>query len=53
MTTIRIHLDPVEEGMLKEVQKINRRYRDMESVLLSLIREEYAKTPKGKAGRLK
>ncbi len=53
MTTIRIHLHPVEEEMLKEVQKVNRRYRDIETVMLSLIREEYARTPKGKAARLK
>jgi hypothetical protein len=48
MSTIRIHLHPVEAEMLKEVQKVNRRYRDLESLLLGLIREEYAKPPKGK-----
>ena len=51
MSTIRIHLHPVEAEMLKEVQKVNRRFRDIESLLLGLIREEYAKTPKGKAQR--
>ena len=53
MNTIRIHLHPVEAEMLKEVQKVNRRFRDIESVLLGLIREEYIKTPKGKAQRSK
>jgi len=49
MSTIRIHLHPVDAEMLKEVQKVNRRYRDLETLLLDQIREEYAKTPKGKA----
>ena len=48
MSTIRIHLHPVEPEMLKEVQKVNRRYRDLEALLLGLIREEYSKTPKGR-----
>ena len=48
MSTIRIHLHPVEAEMLKEVQKVNRRFRDIESLLLGLIRDEYAKTPKGR-----
>lgn len=48
MKTIRIHLHPVEEAMLLEVQKGNRRYRDLEALLLGLIRDEYAKTPKGR-----
>ena len=52
MKTIRFHLHPVEEAMLVEVQKSNKRYRDIESLLLGLIREEYAKTPKGKAERV-
>jgi len=51
MSTIRIHLHPVEAEMLKEVQKVNRRYRDLETLLLGLIREEYAKTPKGRSSR--
>jgi hypothetical protein len=52
MKTIRIHLHPVEETMLVEVQKSNKRYRDIESLLLGLIRDEYAKTPKRKAERV-
>ena len=53
MSTIRIHLHPVEAEMLKEVQKVDRRVRDIDSLLLGLIREEYAKTPKGRAQRFR
>lgn len=49
MKTIRIHLHPVEEAMLVEVQKSNKRYRDIESMLLGLIRDEYAKMQKAKS----
>jgi len=49
MSTIRIHLRFGEEQMLKEVQKVNPRYKDLESLLLGLIRDEYAKTPKGRS----
>ena len=49
MKTIRVHLHPVEEAMLIEVQKVNRRFRDIETLLLGQIREEYAKTPKGRS----
>jgi hypothetical protein len=52
MKTIRIQLHPVEVAMLLEVQRVNRRYRDLETLLLSQIRDEYAKTPKGKAERV-
>ena len=51
MSTIRIHLHPVEAEMLKEVQKVNRRFRDIDTLLLGLIRDEYAKTPKGRSGK--
>ena len=51
MSTIRIHLHPVEAEMLKEVQKVNRRFRDIDTLLLGLIREEYARTPKGRNSR--
>ncbi|MCP9846274.1 hypothetical protein KBY86_05125 [Synechococcus sp. Lug-A] len=51
MSTIRIHLHPVEAEMLKEVQKVNRRFRDIDTLLLGLIREEYAKTPKGRSSK--
>jgi hypothetical protein len=48
MKTIRVHLGPVEEAMLLEVQKVNRDYRDLQSLLLSQIQQEYAKLPKSK-----
>ncbi len=50
MKTIRIHLTPVEEAMLMEVQKSNRNYKHLQGLVLNQIREEYAKTPKGKQG---
>ena len=48
MKTIKIHLHPVEAEMLKEVQRVNRSFRNVETLLLGLIREEYAKTPAGR-----
>jgi len=48
MSTIRIHLHPVEAEMLKEVQKVNQRFRNIESYILDQIRHEYEKTPNGK-----
>jgi hypothetical protein len=41
MKTIRIHLHGVEEAMLKDVQKKIPRFRDLEGMLMNLIREEY------------
>jgi hypothetical protein len=41
MKTIRIHLHGVEEAMLKDVQKKVPRFRDLEGMLMDLIREEY------------
>ena len=52
MKPIRINLHPVEEAMLVAVQKSNKHYRDVESLLLGQIREEYAKTLKGRAERV-
>jgi hypothetical protein len=37
--------------MLVEVQKVNKAYKDLQSLLLNQIRQEYAKTPKGRAAR--
>jgi len=34
------------------VQKVNRRFRDIDTLLLGLIRDEYAKTPKGRSSRM-
>jgi hypothetical protein len=49
MSIIRIHLHPVESEMLKEAQKTNPRYKDLETLLLGLIRVEYAKITKGRS----
>jgi hypothetical protein len=51
MSTIRIHLHPVEAQMLKEVQKVNRRFRNIETLLIDLIHSEYGKTQKGRIMR--
>jgi hypothetical protein len=48
MKTIRIHLGPVGEAMLLEVQKVNRDYRDLQGLILSQIQQEYAKLPKSR-----
>jgi hypothetical protein len=41
----------VEAAMLAEVQKVNKAYRDLQSLLINQIQQEYAKTPKGRAAR--
>ena len=46
MKTITIRLPDVEAAMLIEVQKVNKAYRDLQSLLLNQIQQEYAKTPK-------
>ena len=51
MKTITIRLPDVEAAMLVEVQKVNKAYRDLQSLLISQIQQEYAKTPKGRASR--
>ena len=51
MKTITIRLPDVEAAMLVEVQKVNRAYRDLQAHLLQQIRQEYVKTPKGRASR--
>jgi hypothetical protein len=53
MKTIRIQLDPVEEAMLLEVQKINRDFRDLKVIVANQIRQEYAKVAKGKRQSLR
>ncbi len=44
-TRLTPHINLIDTGQ----QKVNRRYRDLETLLLGLIREEYAKTPKGRS----
>ena len=51
MKTITIRLPDVEAAMLLEVQKTNRAYRDLQGLLLTQFRLEYAKTPKGRVSK--
>jgi hypothetical protein len=51
MKTIIIRLPDVEVAMLVEVQKVNRAYKDLQGLLLHQIRQEYSKTPNGRASR--
>ena len=51
MKTITIRLPDVEAAMLIEVQKRNKAYKDLQAVLIQQIRQEYAKTPAGKASK--
>ena len=41
MKTITIRLPDVEAAMLLEVQKVNRAYRDLQSLLIGQIRQQY------------
>ena len=43
MKVIQIRLNAVEEQMLKEVQKRNKVYRDLEALLKQQIKAEYQK----------
>ena len=43
MKTLTIRIPDVEAAMLVEVQKRNKSFRDLQALLLSLIREEYGK----------
>ena len=51
MKTITTRLPDVEAAMLLEVQKAKKAYRDLQGLLLKQIRQEYAKTPGGRASR--
>ena len=46
MKTIRIHLQGVEEAMLQEVQKRNQKFRDLETLLVEQIHQEYNRIKK-------
>jgi hypothetical protein len=41
--TLTIRIPDVEAAMLLEVQKTNKSFRDLQGLLLGLIREEYGK----------
>jgi hypothetical protein len=51
MKTIIIRLPDVEAAMLVEVQKFNRSYKDLQSLLVSQIHQEYTKTPSSRLPR--
>jgi hypothetical protein len=44
-------LPDVEAAMLVEVQKVNKAYKDLQSLLLNQIQQEYQKPPKGRAAK--
>jgi hypothetical protein len=43
MKTLTLRIPDVEAAMLLEVQKSNKSFRDLQGLLLGLIREEYGK----------
>ena len=53
MKTLTIRIPAVEAAMLVELQKTNKSFRDLQKLLLDLIREEYSKTVQGRGGKVK
>lgn len=51
METVTIRLPDVEAAMLVKVQKVNKDYRDLQSLLMSQIQQEYLKAPNGRVLR--
>jgi hypothetical protein len=49
MKRLIINVPAVEAAMLLEVQKMDKTYNDLEGLLLAQIRQEYRKTPTGRA----
>jgi len=43
MKTLTLRIPDVEAAMLAEVQKSNKSFRDLQGLLLGLIRQEYGK----------
>jgi hypothetical protein len=43
MKTLTLRIPEVEAAMLLEVQKTNKAFRDLQGLLLGLIRQEYGK----------
>jgi hypothetical protein len=41
--TLTLRIPPVEAAMLVELQKTNKSFRDLQGLLLGLIRQEYGK----------
>jgi hypothetical protein len=46
MKTFQVRLDDVECAMLSELRKVKSQYRDIQSMLAEMIREDYAKYAK-------
>ena len=51
MKAISIRIANVEAAMLAEAQKVNKSYRDLQGLLVSLIPQEYEKAIKGRGSR--
>ena len=51
MKIITIRLPDVEAAMLGEVQNRNKEFKDLQQLMIQQIRQEYAKTPAGKASK--
>jgi len=51
MKTLTLRIPDVEAAMLVEVQKTNKFFRDLQGLLLGLIRQEYQNTPAGKTSK--
>jgi hypothetical protein len=43
MKTITLRIPSVEAAMLQELQRTHKQFRNLEAVVLGLIREEYGK----------
>jgi hypothetical protein len=43
MKTITLRIPPVEAALLQELQKTHKQFRNLETLVLGLIREEYGK----------
>ena len=51
MKTITLRIPAVEAAMLQELQKTHKQFRNLEVLLLGLIRDTYRNTSKGKAAK--
>lgn len=43
MKTITLRIPPLEAAMLQELQKTHKQFRNLDALMLGLIREEYGK----------
>jgi len=43
MKTITLRIPPVEAAILQELQKTHKQFRNLEVLVLGLVREEYGK----------